>query len=533
MLTFAPEARLCIRGRAAGKPAAALRVAAALAIAAALSLGSCGDDGAEPAASRAASANGAQSSAQSGAPTDAPTGDASGNAAAPDQAPAAPQALALPGAPASPEAGVQAAGAQAAGTGSAGQAGQAATTISASGGDFPSDAPAAAAGDSRAGGAAGGATGAAAGVAERAPAGAQAPQAAAPARRLGELVYTEGTVTVHRSGGVKERVDIGDTVRQYEVIATGPGSRATIDLAAGYPGGAELKLAENTAFYFDVKAPEGEERRSVIQLLAGALAIKVDKLAGGSFNVAADGAVLGVRGTVFIVDTVPDGSLLVTTNEGAVEVRSLDGRRATSRADAAVAVPAGGSTRLLPVEPAKAADFRVGWRNEAVAAFAPRALETAATYAKAIDDHRAAFNAALRGLGAHDATLKLWRDARAADRVPRFTDWIDEKKALAGPLFDCLKALFMIERPYYRLLELKSYHDERGIGVGELRDGRSSAAFYAGFEAANAALAADMARVREALDLFGYAAAGSPLGELFGSKAAGLGSGAALLGDDW
>jgi hypothetical protein len=349
---------------------------------------------------------------------------------------------------------------------------------------------------------------------------------------LGELVYTEGTVTVHRSGGVKERVDIGDIVRQYDVIATGPKSRATIDLAAGYPGGAELKLAENTAFYFDVKAPEGEERRSVIQLLAGALAIKVDKLANGSFNVAADGAVLGVRGTVFIVDTVPDGSLLVTTNEGAVEVRSLDGRRAMSRADTAVAVPAGGSTRLLPVEPAKAAEFRAGWRNEAMAAFAPRALETASTYAKAIEDNRAAFDAALRGLRAHDATLKLWRDARASGRVPRFTDWINEKKAVSVALFDCLKALFMIERPYYRLLELKAYH-EQGVGVGNLRDGRSSAAFYAGFEAANAALAADMARVREAMDLFSYAAAGSPLGEFFGSKAAGLGSGAALLGDDW
>ena len=337
---------------------------------------------------------------------------------------------------------------------------------------------------------------------------------------------------MHRAGGVKERVDIGDIVRQYDVIATGPKSRATIDLAAGYPGGAELKLAENTAFYFDVKAPEGEERRSVIQLLAGALAIKVDKLANGSFNVAADGAVLGVRGTVFIVDTVPDGSLLVTTNEGAVEVRSLDGRRAMSRADAAVAVPAGGSTRLLAVEPSKAAEFRAGWRSEAIAAFAPRALETASIYAKAIEDNRAAFDAALRALRAHDATLKLWRDARAAGRVPRFTDWIDEKKAVSGALFDCLKALFLIERPYYRLLELKAYHDQ-GVGVGNLRDGSSSAAFYAGFEAANAALAADMARVREAMDLFSYAAAGSPLGEFFGSKAAGLGSGAALLGDDW
>lgn len=500
MLTLTPDLVLFARRRRRS----ALKIAAALSFAAALALASCGGGSGGPATTG---------------------GEAAGQAQAPGQAPAATETAREAGSPAvsagAASPGGQATGAPAAATGPSGAA------APATDGSFPADTPSV----SQPADTAGTASDAAApsgSAAQMAPAG----PAAAPARRLGELVYTEGTVTVHRAGGVKERVDIGDIVRQYDVIATGPKSRATIDLAAGYPGGAELKLAENTAFYFDVKAPEGEERRSVIQLLAGALAIKVDKLANGSFNVAADGAVLGVRGTVFIVDTVPDGSLLVTTNEGAVEVRSLDGRRAMSRADAAVTVPAGGSTRLLAVEPAKAAEFRAGWRNEAIAAFAPRALETASSYAKAIEDKRAAFDAALRALRAHDATLKLWRDARVAGRVPRFTDWIDEKKAVSGALFDCLKALFMIERPYYRLLELKAYHDQ-GVGVGNLRDGRSSAAFYAGFEAANAALAADMARVREAMDLFSYAAAGSPLGEFFGSKAAGLGSGAALLGDDW
>lgn len=494
MLSFATDPGPYSRRR--GR--AALMIAAALAFAAALALASCGGEGGGPAATG---------------------GEAAGRPQAPGQAPA-------------DNGTAQEAGSPAGGPGPASPGGQAkGTPAAATGGSFPADAPSVtqpAASPAEAAGSSSAPAVSSAGAAQEP----QAGQAAGPGRRLGELVYTEGTVTVHRAGGVKERVDIGDIIRQYDVLATGPKSRATIDLAAGYPGGAELKLAENTAFYFDVKAPEGEERRSVIQLLAGALAIKVDKLANGSFNVAADGAVLGVRGTVFIVDTVPDGSLLVTTNEGAVEVRSLDGRRAMSRADAAVTVPAGGSTRLLAVEPAKAAEFRAGWRSEAIAAFAPRALETASIYAKAIEDNRAAFDAALRALRAHDATLKLWRDARAAGRVPRFTDWINEKKAVSGALFDCLKALFMIERPYYRLLELKAYHDQ-GVGVGSLRDGRSSAAFYAGFEATNAALAADMARVREAMDLFSYAAAGSPLGEFFGSKAAGLGSGAALLGDDW
>jgi ferric-dicitrate binding protein FerR (iron transport regulator) len=359
------------------------------------------------------------------------------------------------------------------------------------------------------------------------------PGAAPAARKLGEVVYAEGELTVHRAGGAKERIDIGDVVRQYDVIATGPKSRATIDLAAGYPGGAELKLLENTAFYFDTKQLSADERKTVIQLLAGALAIKVDKLANGSFNVAADGAVLGVRGTVFIVDTIPDGSLLVTTNEGAVAVKSNDGGSAVSRADKAVAVSAGASLDTLAIEPAKASAFRSGWREDAINAFKGQALSYSSAYAKAIDDNSPAFDAAYAKLKGQDGILKTWKDARAAGKVPRFSDWTTEKKALAAVLFDCLKSLFLIERPYYRLIELKAYHDA-GTGVGTLKDGRSSAAFFRGFEDDTRSLALGMAAVREALELFNWASAGSPLGEFFGSKAATLGSGGLLLGlDDW
>lgn len=352
-------------------------------------------------------------------------------------------------------------------------------------------------------------------------------------RKVGELIFATGDVSVHRAGGVKAKIDIGDVVLQYDVIATGPGSRAEIDLASGYPGGATVKLSENTAFYFDTKALSEDERRTVIQLLAGALAVKVDKLANGSFNIAADGAVLGVRGTVFIVDTVPDGALLVTTNEGAVQVKSNDGATVVSRADQAAELPADGGLAAVAVDPATASAFRTDWRNDALASFTSQAIAYTSGYAKSLDDNRASFNSALARLKSQDAVLTTWRDARAAGKEPRFTDWIPEKKAVAAVLFDCLKALFLIERPYYRLVELKSWHDT-GVGVGTLKDGRDSTAYFKGFSAANNVLAVNMARVREALDLFGWAGAGSPVAEFFGSKAAGLGSGALFLGgEDW
>jgi hypothetical protein len=89
-----------------------------------------------------------------------------------------------------------------------------------------------------------------------------------------------------------------------------------------------------------------------------------------------------------------------------------------------------------------------------------------------------------------------------------------------------------LERPYYRLLELKSLHDS-GTGVGIMQDGRSTAEFFTQFDTLYGSLADGMASIREALLLFAWASAGSPLGDFFGAKAEGLGSGALFLdGDD-
>lgn len=355
--------------------------------------------------------------------------------------------------------------------------------------------------------------------------------AAAPAtqRKLGELVFAEGSVTIHRAGGAPEPADIGSIIRAYDVLVTGPKSRAEVDLGAGSAGGASVKLAENTAFYFDTKELSGDQRKTVLQLLSGSLAIKVDKLANGSFQVGTDQAVLGVRGTVFIVDTIPDGSLLVSCESGAVAV-SEGGSTTTAKPGAAVEMPSTGAPRTVSIEPADLGAWRNGWRADAYASFATKALSYTSSYAAALESGKPAFDTAFARLKAQTPALDAWRAARAAGKEPRFTDWIPEKKAVSAALFDCLKALFSLERPYYRLVELKALH-KAGTGVGSLKDGRSSAEYFGAFEASNASLELGLARVREALLLFSWASAGSPLGDFFGSKAASLGTGALLLED--
>ena len=363
-----------------------------------------------------------------------------------------------------------------------------------------------------------------------APAPAGSVQAApAPQRKLGELVFAEGSVTIHRAGAAVEPADIGSLVRAYDVLVTGPKSRAEVDLGAGSAGGASVKLAENTAFYFDTKELSEQQRKTVLQLLSGSLAIKVDKLANGSFQVGTDQAVLGVRGTVFIVDTIPDGSLLVTCESGAVAVTE-SGSTTTAKPGAAVEMPFAGAPRTVSIEPADLGAWRNGWRADAYASFATKALSYTSSYSAALESGKPGFDAAFARLNAQTPALDAWRAARAAGKEPRFTDWIAEKKAVSAVLFDCLKALFSLERPYYRLVELKALH-KAGTGVGSLKDGRSSAQYFGAFEASNSNLEMGMARVREALLLFSWVSAGSPLGDFFGSKAASLGTGALLLED--
>lgn len=358
------------------------------------------------------------------------------------------------------------------------------------------------------------------------PSGAADP-AAAVQRKIGELVFTEGAVSIHRAGASPERGDIGSVVRQYDVLVTGPKSRAEVDLGSGSAGGASIKLAENTAFYFDTKELSDEQRKTVVQMLSGAIAVKVDKLANGSFSIATEQAVLGVRGTVFIVDSVPDGSLLVTCETGAVAV-TADGATRTAKPGGVVELPEAGELRLLAVEPADLGTYRGDWRTEAYKSFASQALAYTSAYAAALESGKPAFDASYARLKTQEKTLDIWRAARAAGKEPRFTDWITEKKAVSAVLFDCLKAAFALERPYYRLLELKALHSA-GTGVGVLKDGRQSAEFFNAFEPGNANLVLGMAKVREALLLFSWASAGSPLGDFFGAKAESLGTGSLFL----
>lgn len=358
--------------------------------------------------------------------------------------------------------------------------------------------------------------------------GAKPETAAESPRRVGEIVYAEGSVHLHRGGAAPAAADIGQVVENFDVLQTGPKSRATLELDPGRPGGAEIRLAENTAFYYESALSDSRTRKTVLQLLSGSVALKVEKLADGDFKVGTDSAVLGVRGTTFIVNTVPDGALLVTCAEGRVEVSDDSGERVFAQPGRAVSQRAGEAVREEPVSLERLADYRVTWVDESLRSLEARAPKVIAGYAARYSQALPAFDAAYAKLRDQAPVLDAWAVALETGGHPRFTDWIPEKKAIAPLLFDCLSALFRLERPFYRLQELETFYD-RGLGAGTLQDGRTTDAFFEAYGAQSLQVAQRLSYVRRALLLFKFASAGSPLGQFFGSKAESLGSGALFM----
>ena len=130
----------------------------------------------------------------------------------------------------------------------------------------------------------------------------------------GQVVYTEGDVTLRNSGQTHDAV-IGDSLGAGDVIITGPKSFAVIDLA----NATTLKLKEKTTLAID---SIGES--TSVNLSAGGVFTSIARKLTGRFSVNTQTAVAGVRGTEFFmaygktIDAKPDVWLCV--NSGAVEV---------------------------------------------------------------------------------------------------------------------------------------------------------------------------------------------------------------------
>ncbi len=139
---------------------------------------------------------------------------------------------------------------------------------------------------------------------------------------IGTLDAYDGSVTVVRSGAPlpADQVDTGFVFENNDQVRVGSDGWADIALDNKRGIKASLHLKPSTSVLLDLSSLVPSQTAS-LDLLLGSIALKVQKLTGANgLQVHTETASMGVRGTVFGVDTEVDGSVLLTTTEGRVEL---------------------------------------------------------------------------------------------------------------------------------------------------------------------------------------------------------------------
>lgn len=339
-------------------------------------------------------------------------------------------------------------------------------------------------------------------------------------RAVGEITYEEGEVSIHRGREILKGkdADIGVQILSYDLVSTGAASRVEVDLASSSSGGAVLKIAERTSFYFDTTTKPDGSRKTFIRLLAGSVLFKVERLAGGSFSISSGNTVLGVRGTTFAVDYSAEGSMLVSCVEGIVSCTGTDGSEYKAEPGKLVEADPDGSLSTREISPEKLLANRSSWLYARESSIENNGASIFVDTSKDLAAARPVFEAAMSRLEAQASVLGEWEDLLEEGKTLGPTERLAERKALAQSLLVCLRTLPGFERPFYRLQNL-SQREEDGRKLGgsfadmkrltqALRD------FRAGYDKDELALS----RLRRALFVFSRLEGDSPLGQFFAEK---------------
>ena len=263
-----------------------------------------------------------------------------------------------------------------------------------------------------------------------------AQNADAPERRadVGTVVYVEGAPEVFRDGELMPNpADFGFPVESFDFFRTA--AEDLLEIATNPDLGAEARiiLQPDTELYLDMSVLRSRTNatapRNTIALIQGSISVVVDRLdRESSFEVATESATLGVRGTTFSVDVAFNGDVLVTAEEGRVEVR--DERGGVLFADPARAVERLGPTRFRTVAVDTLAPDRDEIRSFRRRWIADRLQELRRDPAAVVRAQAGRYLDAREDLARVYQALMARRDV--LDR------WIDEERRLLRPNADIL-----------------------------------------------------------------------------------------------
>jgi hypothetical protein len=321
------------------------------------------------------------------------------------------------------------------------------------------------------------------------------------AEKLGDITYLEGEVTVLRNSEELDGVQVGLDIQNFDVMKTGPDGLAEIAVATAKAPRMTIKVSPGTQFSFEISKVGGKQHTTV-GLISGTVSLKVAKLTGAqSVNVKSDAAAMGVRGTQFTVTSPPTGDILVTCDEGEVTCTDDEGRELAALPGTVVEKRPNELFRTVPVAVSSLETFRKNWNAERIEALRANALRAIRDLASLYVSLSRDFNANYAELKKRQAVLSKWQEEDRKGKTGGAMDVMREKKEIVRHLFALRRTLFKFERVYFRLLELKDYHDQ-GFGRGTIAAGETTTQFFQKLEREKKDMLRKMAVVRYVTKLY-------------------------------
>ncbi|MDR1933020.1 MAG: FecR family protein [Spirochaetales bacterium] len=318
---------------------------------------------------------------------------------------------------------------------------------------------------------------------------------------VGEISYMVAKATITRAGKTFN-ADFGTVVENYDSITTtGKGMvEVTLFPESGING--TIRVQPGSSLYIEMASLQNSRQGSV-QLLSGSVSATVKKLSPQSkFEVRVQGSVMGVRGTQFEVLLSVAGDILVTCSEGFVSCEEQEGGNSLFAAPGVVVErTAEGIFHDIPVRLSDIETYRQNWSTEKIEAFKGNANKAIADYARRYIDLKTQFDQVYRNLLSQKTILDKWYREDARNQIGSTVDIMKEKTALAGPLFNIKRVVFLFEPVYFRLLELAQLHAQ-GHGRGSLAPGLTSDQFFRRLSNESVELNERMANIRYILKLY-------------------------------
>jgi len=321
------------------------------------------------------------------------------------------------------------------------------------------------------------------------------------AEKLGGITYLEGDVSLIRDGEEIDGVQIGQDLQNFDVVRTGPDGLAEIAVSTPKAPKMTVKVSRGTQFSFEISRL-GARQQTSVGLIGGTVSLKVAKLTGSqAVNLKSDAAAMGVRGTQFTVTSPPTGDILVTCDEGEVVCTDDGGRELTAIPGTVVEKRPGELFRAVPVAVSSLETFRRDWNAERIDALRTNALRAIRNHAILYAALSREFDRNYAELMKQQAVMSKWKNEDSRGKLGSAMELMKEKKDIVRHLFALRKTLFRFERVYYRLLELKDYHDQ-GFGRGTLESGESTTVFFQKLEREKGDMLRKMATIRYVAKLY-------------------------------